>query len=128
MGLAISAFLFPVFNQTLWIDWDPAPVLANARQLGLMVLLVVGIDILILLEIPVVLYPLALASAVGVLLVLSLVYTMVCVMLFKQENRFQSLRQIAVPCLGGLTLALLQIAVLDLARFWLTGTWQGFTL
>ncbi len=74
------------------------------------------------------LYPLALISAAGVLLLLTLAYSMVWLMIFRAENRFSSARQMLLPLVGGFGLALAQIVLLDLARYALTGTWDGFHL
>jgi hypothetical protein len=73
-------------------------------------------------------YPLALLSAAGVLLILTMVYSMVIIVLLRSEGRYTSLRQMAMPIIGGFGLALMQIAVLDLVRLWFTGTWDGFHL
>lgn len=128
MGLVISAAIFPAFNQSVWSKPVPKPALSGWRDLVLLLSLGILVDALVLTENPLVLYPLALISAAGVILLLALVYTMVLLMFFKQENRFQNLLQLAVPLTAGGTMALLQIALLDLGRFLLTGTWEGFHL
>lgn len=128
MGLAISVALVPAFNSTIWKMVDPRPALLNVRQFLLMVLVAFGISALILSGIPVIMYPLALISAAGVILILTMVYTMVLAMVFKTENQFDQIRQTVFVLLGGITLALVQIGILDLIRFYFTGTWEGFHL
>jgi hypothetical protein len=128
MGLGIAAVLFPVFNGTVWSSVDARPALGSLGAFGGLVLLAGGLDALILTENPLILYPLALASAASVVALLVLIYSVIWLMLFRQENRFTNLRQLVIPLLGGFTLAMLQIAALDLIRFWLTGTWGGFQL
>jgi hypothetical protein len=128
MGLGIAAVLYPVFNATAWTSLEPRPALGSLRRLGGGVCLAAILDGLVLTENPLILYPLALASAAGVIVLLVLVYTVVWLMLFRLENRLTTLRQLVFPLVGGFALALLQIAVLDLVRFWLTGTWGGFQL
>ncbi len=118
----------PAFRQTVWATWEQKPAFGTLREVGLLILLAAVLDLLLLSENPLLLYPLALLSAGGVLLILALVYTMVCVMLFKTENRFTTWKQILFPLVCGASLALLQIAVFDWGRFLLTGTWQGFNL
>ena len=61
-------------------------------------------------------------------MILTMVYSMVLIMIFKAENRFERLSQIWLPLLAGLTLAMIQIGALDLGRFLFTGTWSGFSL
>jgi len=53
---------------------------------------------------------------------------MVWVMIFRAENRFLSIQQLILPLVGGFGLALVQIILLDVARYALTGTWDGFHL
>jgi hypothetical protein len=126
LGLGLSVALWPAFHQTVWTRVDPRPVLPGFKALAGLILAAVLVDALVLLEQPVILYPFALLSAASVLLLLSLVYSMVWVLLFRLENRFTHWRELIWPLLGGFGLALTQIIVLDLIRFWLTGTWDGF--
>jgi uncharacterized membrane protein len=128
MGLAMAAILAPAFRQTLWMDWVPQPAFARFSQLGGVLLAGAAVDLLVLSGNPLILYPIAIISSLGVLVLLSLIYTMVLVMLFKKENQFTSFRPLTLFLVGGFTLALLQISLLDLGRFLLTGTWAGFNL
>ena len=57
-----------------------------------------------------------------------MVFSMVWVIIMRQENTFESLKQLWLPVSAGLTLALLMISVIDLLRLQLTGTWGGFPL
>jgi hypothetical protein len=126
MGLVVAALIYPAFNQTLWSRWDRRPALPGLRDLGVLILLASVVDLVVLSENPLVLYPLALISAAGVLLLLTVVYTMVLAMVMRLENRFQYFRQIWLMLVGGFGMALCQIIVLDLVRYLLTGTWDGF--
>jgi len=128
IGLVIGAALYPAFNTSVWRRPDPRAALGNLGALGGLVLLALGLDGLILLEIPWVMYSLAILSALATLTLLGLVYTIVVLMLARQENRAEQLKQLALPFIGGLGIALLQIAVIDLLRYLLTGTWDGFHL
>jgi uncharacterized membrane protein len=128
MGLAIAAALYPAFNSTVWKDPDPRPALTSLRRLGGLLVLVLLLDLAVLTENPLVLYPLALASAAGVLVLLTMVYSMIWLMLLRFENGITRAQQLLLPLTGGFGIALLQIALLDLARFWITGTWDGFHL
>jgi uncharacterized membrane protein YhdT len=80
----------------------------------------------ILSENPILLYPLAILSALNVLVVLTMIYTIIWVMLTRHDNQFDHLKELRWFLLAGLTTAILQIAVMDYARFLLTGTWNGF--
>lgn len=128
MGIAIASVLFPAFNQSVWQVYDSRPPLPGLPALGLTLALGLGIDLLVLTENPFVLYPLALISAGGVLLLLTMVYSLIYLMVLRLENRFQSFPELFVPLCAGLGLGVLQIAVLDAVRYLLTGTWDGFHL
>lgn len=128
VGLGIAAVLFPAFNQTVWQSNVDLPALPNLRELGLLVLSAFALDALILIENPLILYPLALLSVAGLLLILSMVYAIVWMMLFRVENSLTHPQQLLTPLLGGLLLALVQVSLLDVGRFLLTGTWEGFNL
>ena len=126
MGFVMAAALFPAFNQTVWQRISPHPALSSLRQLGVLFALGLGVDLLVLSENPLLLYPLALISAGGVMVILTMVYSMVWLMLFRAENRIERARELLFPLIGGFVLALLQIALIDIGRYILTGTWEGF--
>ena len=128
MGLAVAAFLWPAFIQTMYRNWHDQSALGGwQRIIGLVGLaaLLVG---LILIEIAWVLYPLALLSAFSVIMLLTMVYSMALVMLFKRDNTFERFSQLLIPLVGGYVLAMLQIGAINLVRFLMTGTWSGFSL
>jgi uncharacterized membrane protein len=128
MGLVIAAFLFPAFNQTVWRNWNPLPALDRPRFVAGFVLLAIVVDLLMLTESPWILYPFALISAAGVVVILTLVYSMLWLMLLRKENSYDKIKQLSFALAGGFGTAMLQIAVFDLIRFLLTGTWDGFHL
>jgi uncharacterized membrane protein len=125
MGLAIAAMLYPMYNQTVW----NAPVQKRALawgQLGLLAAILVLVDLAILTESPFVLYPVAVLSAMGVLALLTMVFSIAWIMIMRQDNAFQHAKQLWLPAAAGLTLAFLLILSIDLFRLNLTHTWGGF--
>lgn len=128
MGLAISAVLMPSFIQTMFHRWEDETALGNWRQLLGLFIIAGAMNVLILLEIPWILYPLSLLSAAGVMALLIMIYSMVVVMVFNRENTYHRFSQLYIPLLGGFIIALLQIGVIDLVRYIWTGTWDGFIL
>lgn len=127
MGIALASILFPAFNSSAWKTHDPAPAL-DWKKLGSLIGIVLIINLLILTEQPVILYPIAIVSVLGVLSLLIIVFSMVWVLMMRLENAFDSLTQMWMPFLAGTTLAFLMITIIDLLRFSLTGTWGGFPL
>jgi len=127
MGIALAAILYPAFNQSVWKDSKPDRAL-DWKKLGILVAIIFLLNLLVLTENPIVLYPIAILSVLGVLALLIIVFSMVWILIMRQENEFTTLRQMWMPFLAGTTLAFLMITVIDLFRFQLTGTWGGFPL
>jgi len=127
MGVAMASVLFPVVNQTLWREIDKRPAL-TWKEFGTLLGIVLLVDIGVLSDQPIILYPIAFLSVLGVLALLTMVFSIVWVIIMRQENTFDRLKQLWMPAVAGLTLAFLMITVIDLLRLKLTGTWGGFPL
>lgn len=127
MGIALASILYPAFNQSAWKDADPGRAL-SWKKLGILAGIILLIDLLILSESSIVLYPLAVVSVLGVLALLIMVFSMVWILMMRQENEFHSPKQMWMPFLAGTTLAFLMISAIDLFRYALTGTWGAFPL
>jgi len=128
MGLGMAIALLPAFNASVWRAPDAAAPTRSPKRRVVLLLLAAALDVLVLLENPLILYPLALISAIGVIVLLTLVYTMMGLVIFKAENRYNRSIELVVPMLAGLTVAFVQIGLLDLLRYAFTGTWEGFHL
>ena len=127
MGIALASVLYPAFNQSVWKNLDPERAL-SWKKLGILIGIIFLIDLLVLTEHPLVLYPLAILSVLGVLALLIMVFSMVWLLIMRQENEFTSMKQMWMAFLAGTTLAFLMISMIDLLRFQLTGTWGAFPL
>lgn len=127
MGIALASILFPAFNQSVWKDAVPERAL-DWKKLGILIGMIVLLDLAVLSESEIILYPLAILSVLGVLALLTMVFSIVWIMLMHQENLFTSLRELWMPLLAGTTLAFLMLTAIDLLRLRLTGTWGAFPL
>lgn len=127
MGIALASILYPAFNQSVWKDLDKERPL-DWKKLGMLVSIVLLVNLAILTESSIVLYPIAILSVLGVLALLIMVFSMVWILVMREENVFTSLREMWMPFLAGTTLAFIMITAIDLVRFKLTGTWGGFPL
>ena len=125
MGLVLAAVLFPMYNATVWRTPRAAPAL-TWRHLGALVALLLVLDMAILTESPYVLYPVAVLSALGVVALLCMVFSITWIMIMREDNTFERAAQLWLPALAGLTLAFVLILGIDWVRFSLTQTWGGF--
>jgi uncharacterized membrane protein len=128
IGVSLAAMIYPTFNQTAWRDWKPQPVIGSWRWLiGLLTILAI-VFAGVLGENPMILYPLAILSSIGVLTLLGMAYLVLTITLFKRQNHAVTWHQLWLPIIGALTLAISQVAIIDLLRYLITGTWDGFHL
>lgn len=127
MGIALASILYPAFNQSAWKDSSPERAL-DWKKLGILTGLILLIDLAILSENNAVLYVAAILSVLGVLALLVMVFSMVWILMMRQENVFASLKEMWMPILAGSTMAFIMLTAIDLLRLRLTGTWGGFPL
>jgi uncharacterized membrane protein len=125
MGIAMASVLFPMYNQSVWRIPEEKQALAWP-EFGLLICIILLFDFGMLTQNAFILYPVAILSTLGVLLLLSMVFSIVWIMVMKQDNAFDHLGQLWLPAVAGLTLAFLLILSIDLFRFNLTDTWGGF--
>jgi uncharacterized membrane protein len=127
-GLFLAALVLPVLNQTLWRDWQPRPVLGGLRELLVLVAAAAVVAVLVLSDNVVVLYPLALLSAVGLLALVVVLNTSILLIALRRENRAQRWTGALLPLLAGVTLAIIEIGAIDAVRFAIFGTWGGMPI
>ena len=125
MGVALSMVLYPIVNQTLWKKTDDRPAM-EWKLFGILVAITLIADLLVLTDSILVLYPVAILSVLGVLSLLTMVFTILWMIIMRQENTFEHVPQLWLSALAGLTLTLLLILSIDMLRFQLTHTWSGF--
>ncbi len=119
-GLALSAFVFPVLNYSLWQDAVQTPSVRNFKELALMVAVAGVVVVLIVLELPFLLYPLAILSTLGVLIMLGSINTMIVLALTGREGMALTWQQAILPLTVGFAMAFLLIGGMDTGRLILT--------
>lgn len=127
-GLFLAGLTLPVLNQTLWRNWEPRPVLRGFRELAVLVVAAAVVVALVLSDNVLVLYPLALLSSVGVLVLVVSLNTTILLIALRRESRAEGWAGAALPLLAGFTLAIIEIGMVDAVRFAIFGTWGGMPL
>jgi len=125
MGLVLGSVLYPMYNQSVWQTPGHERALPW-RKFGALAAILAVVDLAILSESPWVLYPVAVLSALGILSLLTIIFSIVWITIMRQDNLFFNVRQLWLPAAAGLTLALVMIIGIDLIRLNLTHTWGGF--
>ena len=128
VGLGIGTLLFVLFNRTAWNNWVDESPYKKWFTFPLMLALAAVLIVLIQTNHPLVIYPMMVISGLGVFLVLSSVYTVVALMLLGRENEQSHWRELVLPILMGMTIALLQVLLTSWLRLALTGTWEPINL
>lgn len=119
-GVALIALVWPFYNAGMWAHPSPQRSIRNWREVGLLALIIVVIVALVTSEIQQLLYPLALLSVGGTVMMLTIVNTMLVTIALRRSGTVERWRD-ALPLLaGGLALATLEIIAINVVRAWLT--------
>jgi uncharacterized membrane protein len=119
-GLTLICLAFPIFNFTIWREPSEERALKNIQEL-LAILPVVALSVLLIhAELDFLLYPLAILSSLGVLMMLTIINSMIMAVVLGREGYASSLRQALVPLTAGLALAILLLTSMILLRAYLT--------
>ncbi len=119
-GLALVTFVLPIFNFTLWQETTPRRVLASVWELLALLPVVALLIWVVQAEIDFLLYPLAILSSLGVMIMLVLINTMIAAVVLGREGYARTWPQALIPLTIGTALALLQITGMVLLRAYLT--------
>jgi uncharacterized membrane protein len=121
-GLALIIIIMPILNFTLWRDTVKEPVIRSVWELLAFLPVIALLVLVIQAEIGFLLYPLAITSSLGVVVMLALINSMIAAVVLGREGYARTWRQAAVPLIVGAALALLLIAGMALLRDYLTTT------
>jgi uncharacterized membrane protein len=127
-GITMFNVVFPVFNGIVWRHPDLGRSLNDLRELAGLCAVAAFVILLVLSERPVFLWTLGLLSTVGVVMMLTMIGTVLFLSVVRLDRTALRWRDLAVPLVAGLTIAFIQIGAIDVVRYLLTGTWNGFAL
>jgi len=112
----------------VWQSWEPEPALRTFSDLALLLAIEGVVAVVVLNENPLLLYPLAILGSLAIVGLLTAVYSVMILLILKRENQANSWRELIFPMLGGLTITILQIGLITLGRYALTGSWSGISI
>lgn len=115
-GLALAAVLLPVLNLTLWRSPEPAPSIRNWRDLAWMLVGGAVVVALVSSEWPALLYPLAVLSGLTIVALLGVVNTLLALIVLRRDGQGQHWRETLTPALLGVMSALIEVALIGIAR------------
>jgi uncharacterized membrane protein len=116
-GVALATLVWPVFNFSMWKETNPQPVVRGLAELGGIVAVAWALALIVYTEPSFLLYPVALVGALGVLLMLTLVNTMLVLIAIRAESAATTWRDAVLPLTLGLAMALVEISALNFVRF-----------
>jgi uncharacterized membrane protein len=127
-GVAMFQLIFPVFNGVVWSSPDRGRGINNLRELGGLCIVCALVILLVLTERPVFLYVFGILSTLGVAMMLTMIGTVLFLSLFRLDRYATRWQHLFIPLLAGLTITLIELGAIDIVRYALTGTWNGFPL
>ena len=127
-GLTMVTIVLPVFNTSLWKQPHPIPPLRNFREAALLIAIAGLVGLLVLLEVPALLWVFSFLSVAGVVIMFWIVGTVLFVTVFRRASTATRWQDLVIPAVAGLAFAVAFIGGVDLLRYMLTGTWEGFTM
>jgi uncharacterized membrane protein len=127
-GIAVSGLIYPVFNQTLWMYWKDRPVVRGLRELICLTLAAVIVAGLVLSNNALIVYPLAILSTFGVVMLMTMLNSIIFMIVTGTANKATRWQDLILPLSTGLTASFALILFIDVMRFAVTHTWDGFII
>jgi uncharacterized membrane protein len=127
-GISMFHIIFPIFNGAVWQNPDNAHGLNDLRELLGVCAVAAGVILLVLSERPVFLWVFGAVSAFGVVMMLTMIGAVFFLSVTGYDRTATRWRDLALPLLAGITIAFILIGGVDIVRFALTHTWDGFAL
>jgi uncharacterized membrane protein len=122
-GLTLIAFAFPIFSFTLWREPTRERVFKNLWEIVALLPVMALLTWIIQAQIGFLLYPLAILSSLGVLLMLTIINSMIAAVVLRRESYAQTWLQALPPLVVGAALAILEITGMVVLRAYLTIAW-----
>ena len=123
VGLGIGSILMPIFNQTVWSNWTSNSAFDKAYRFPLIVAILSLVGVAVYSQKPIFFYPFNILMSLSVLLILWLIHSTLASFILRRSNQASHWRDLFLPGLLGLAMMMVQIGLISLARYLMTGTW-----
>lgn len=127
-GITMGGLILPILNATLWQDATAEPTVGRWRELAALYGIGIVLIAMVYSEIGVFLYPLAVLSALGVVIILTAITTVFVATVLRRENAARTLTDALPLFLLGLAVTFVMIGGIDALRYAMFGTWDGFEI
>jgi uncharacterized membrane protein len=115
-GIAMCLLFFPVFSTALWRQPSGDRSVKNWRELIVMVLAALVLDVVVLTQADWLFYPITILSIAGPLLLLGFMGAIIVLTLRNLANTLDRWRQLTIPLFAGAALGLVLITLMDFFR------------
>lgn len=119
-GLAIALLFLPVLNSAVWSLPSGDRSMKNWRELLVMVVILLALDAFVLTTPAWLIYPIAVISIIGPLLLLGFMGAIIVLTMRNLANTVERWRQMTAPLIVGVALGLILITLMDLFRVLVT--------
>jgi uncharacterized membrane protein len=119
-GITLMGLVYPIFNFTVWAEPSRERVFKNVWELLALVPVWVLIILALQAGLDFLLYPLALLSSLGVVVMLTLLNALIATLVLGREGFAETRRQVLIPLVVGAALAIVEMTALVLVRAYLT--------
>lgn len=116
MGLVMSTALATLFNITVWEARENTPILRTPLQVGVYILLAGTVNLMILSNNDYLFRLAAYLAIFTAMTIISLLYSVFWVILFKKENTFKSTRDLLTYLVAGFATCMLQVSLMIALR------------
>lgn len=127
-GIALFNLILPLFNTMVWTQPDDRRALESPIDLLAQCIAGAAVIVLVLGGGPLFLSIFNILSAVGVVLMLTMIATVLYLNVINRVRSIATVRGLLIPLIGGLLLTLIEIGGVNILRYALTGTWAGFVI
>ncbi|MBI5930709.1 MAG: DUF2085 domain-containing protein [Chloroflexi bacterium] len=127
-GLTFINLLLPIFNSAVWAKADRRAPIENFKELAGMCLVACLVIAAALTHRSGILLIFGVLSALGVLIALTMICSVMAIALMQRDQSYVQWRELWLPFLIGLTIAITLIGGIDFLRYAFTGTWEGFNM